>query len=421
MAKLAVRGGSRVIPSDMPMFRTWPVVDEEVRSAVLGVLDRGLGVWGSNAPEAEGLAKEWAEYVGVAHCLVTNSGTSAIHMGVRGVGVRAGDEVIVPAYCYGAAPATVFHQSAVPVFVDVDPDTFMLDAAKIEERITERTRAIMPVHIFGLTADMDAIQSVADRHGLGIVSDAAQAAGSAYKGRKAGALEDAAGFSLNPTKNLPGIEGGLFVANDPEVFENGTMASQNIHLVGDKREYPVYSLGFGYRPNEMSSAVARCQLRRLDEHNAMRQTNAERLSSRLAQLPGVKPPHVPPECEHSYHMYRVGFEPSDVGVEVENPTFRDKVRDALVAEGVPCGQWIDGGSGPTYPLFQLREGYGGGVPWKWHDRHVAYDMDEFPVTKRFMDSTTELASAPLAQSEQVIDLIADAFDKVWANMDEVLR
>jgi len=420
MSKLAINGGKRVIPEDMPMFHAWPMVDEEDKQAILDVFYRGIGIWGTNAPETAALQEEWAKYVGVAHCLLTNSGTSAIHIGVRGVGVGAGDEVLVSAYSYGAAPAAVFHQSAIPVFVDIEPRTFMMDPTKIEERITGRTRAIMPVHIFGLTADMDAINEIATKHDLKVVTDAAQAAGSEYNGRKAGAIEDAAGFSLNPTKNLPGIEGGLFTTNNPEVFEKGTMCSQNIQLLGRERQYPVYSLGFNYRSNEMTAAFARSQLRKLDELNEMRIKNCNRLTERLKMLEGLQPPYVPEGCKHTYHMYRVRFEPKELGIEMPYLQFREKVTAALEAEGVRCAQWIDAQAGPNYPLFQVQEGYGDGWPWKWHNRNIKYNMEEYPETKKFIEASTEIVGVPIAKSLQVVDLIADAFFKIWEHKEEVL-
>jgi dTDP-4-amino-4,6-dideoxygalactose transaminase len=419
MSKLAINGGKRVIPEDMPMFHTWPMVDEEDKRAILDVFYRGIGIWGTNAPETVALQEEWAKYVGVVHCLLTNSGTSAIHIGVRGVGVGAGDEVLVSAYSYGAAPAAVFHQNAIPVFVDIDPRTFTIDPTKIEERITGRTRAIMPIHIFGLTADMDAINEIATKHDLKVVTDAAQAAGSEYKGRKAGAIEDAAGFSLNPTKNLPGIEGGLFTTNNPEVFEKGTMCSQNIQLLGRERQYPVYSLGFNYRSNEMTAAFARSQLRKLDKLNEMRIKNCNRLTERLKTLEGVQPPYIPEGCKHTYHKYRVRFEPKDLGIEMSYVQFREKVTAALEAEGVMCAQWIDAQAGPNYPLFQVKEGYGDGWPWKWHNRNIEYNMAEYPETKKFIEASTEITGAPIAKSLQVIDMIADAFFKIWENMEEL--
>ena len=128
MSKLAINGGKRAIPEGMPMFHTWPMVDEEDKQAILTIFERGIGIWGTNATETVALQEAWAKYVGAGYCLLTNSGTSAIHIGVRGVGVGAGDEVLVSAYSYGAAPAAVFHQSAIPVFVDIDPKTFTIDS-----------------------------------------------------------------------------------------------------------------------------------------------------------------------------------------------------------------------------------------------------------------------------------------------------
>ena len=420
MSTLAIRGGPPAIPAGRPLFRAWPVTDDDSREAVLRVLDRGIEVWGSNAPESAALAQEWADYIGAPYCLVTNSGTAAIHMAVRGVGVQAGDEVILPAYCYGAAPAAVLHQCAVPVFADIDRETFMLDPARVEERITPRTRAIMPVHLFGLPADMDPLMALAKKHHLGVASDAAQAAGAEYQGRQAGSIEDAAGFSLNPVKNLPGIEGGLFVARRPDIFENGSMASQNIQLVETTRQYPVYSLGYNYRPNEISSAFARDQLPRLDQHNAMRIANCERLSHRLQALAGVHPPYVPPDRKHVYHIYRVRLEAQEAGFDLPDAEFRNQVRAALEAEGAPCTQWIDAQAGPLYPLLQLQEGFGNGWPWKWHPAPVEYRMEAFPEAQRFLDTTVELSRVPLAMGPGVIDLIADAFTKVWENLNDAV-
>jgi dTDP-4-amino-4,6-dideoxygalactose transaminase len=267
---------------------------------------------------------------------------------------------------------------------------------------------------------MDPIMAIAHKHGLGVVSDAAQAAGAEYKGHKAGAIEDAAGFSLNPVKNLPGIEGGLFVANRPEVFENGSMVSQNIHLVGIQREYPVYSLGYNYRPNEMSSAFARAQLAHLDERNARRRAHCERLSQRLRQLPGVYPPHVPADRTHVYHIYRLRLDPHEAGVDLPAAEFRDRVRQALAAEGVPCSQWIDAQAGPLYPLLQLQEGFGKGWPWALHPTKPEYRIEAFPEAKRFLETTVELSRVALARSPEAIDRIADAFTRVWEHLDEVV-
>src|SRR5262245_10079921 len=209
--KLAVLGGHTVVPPES--HRSWPDVRPEDREAVLAVLDRGI-LCGANAPEITALQREWAEYLGAEHCLALNSGTAALHCCLAAAGVREGDEVIVPAYTFGATAMAVVHQGAVPVFADIDPRTYNLDPAKAEEKITERTRAIVPVHLHGLPADMDEIHALAERHDLAVIEDAAQSHGATYNGRKTGTLAAYAAFSLNATKNLSGGEGGLFVTSE---------------------------------------------------------------------------------------------------------------------------------------------------------------------------------------------------------------
>ena len=183
--KLALDGGPPLV--DVADHAPWPDITDEDRAEVLAVLDRGV-LCGANAPAVAGLERDWAEYLGVDHCIATNSGTAALHTALASLGVSPGDEVIVPAYTYISTAAAVAHQGAVPVFCDIDERTFNIDPARIEERLTDRTAAIMPVHLHGLPADMEAIQAIADRHGLAVIEDAAQAHGATYKGKKAGAL-----------------------------------------------------------------------------------------------------------------------------------------------------------------------------------------------------------------------------------------
>ena len=211
--RLAIAGGRPVVPSER--HRPWPDIRPEDREAVLAVLDRGI-LCGANAPEITALQREWADYIGAEHCLALNSGTAALHCCLVAAGVRPGDEVLVPAYTFSATAMAVVHQGAVPVFVDVHPRSYNIDPARIEEKIGERTRAIVAVHLHGLPADMDEIHALAGRHGLAVIEDAAQSHGAVYHGDKTGTLAAWAGFSLNATKNLSGGEGGLFVTSDED-------------------------------------------------------------------------------------------------------------------------------------------------------------------------------------------------------------
>jgi len=337
--RLALLGGRRVV--DQALKVRWPIVTEADRAAVARVLDQGP-LWavstddGLFAPEMTALEREFAEFVGVRHCLACNGGTAAIHMALAAAGVGPGDEVITSAFSFVATPVAVLHQSGVPIFADIDPRTFNIDPADVERRITSRTKAILPVHIHGVPAEMDAINAIAERRGLVVIEDACQAPGARYKGRRAGALAPMAAFSLNGTKNLAAGEGGLFVTHDDTFRARANM----IRMVGetlpssDRTMEFQHLVAWNYRAQEMPSAIARSQLRRLDAFNAQARANGELLTRRLASVPGLEPPYVPPHCESIYHKYRVRLRPDDLDFPLRGAAFRDLVQAALTAEGV---------------------------------------------------------------------------------------
>ena len=215
--RLALLGGKRLVDTSLKVG--WPIVTDSDKRAVMRVLTDGP-LWalstddGLVAPEMSALEREFADYCGVTHGLACNGGTAAIHMALAAAGIGPGDEVITSAFSFLATPVAVLHQSAVPIFADIDPRTFNIDPADVERRITPRTKAIIPVHVHGVCADMDAITAAARRHGLVVIEDACQAPGARYKGKRAGSLSEMAAFSLNGTKNFPVGEGGLFVTSD---------------------------------------------------------------------------------------------------------------------------------------------------------------------------------------------------------------
>ena len=197
MSELAIFGGPRTVPEGM--VKTWPILTQEDRDAVLAVFDSNI-LHGTRSPQAVALQDEWCEFLGAKYCIVTNSGTSALHMAVAALGIGAGDEVIAPAFTYWSSAAAILHNNAVPVFVDADPVSFCIDPALIEAKISPKTKAIMPVHIHGMPCDMDPIMEVARKHGLYVVGDACQAHGAKYKGKHLGTIEDTTGFSTNRSK-----------------------------------------------------------------------------------------------------------------------------------------------------------------------------------------------------------------------------
>ena len=424
--KLAVDGGPPLV--NVEDHAPWPDITDEDRAEVLAVLDRGV-LCGANAPAVGGLESEWAEYLGVDYCIATNSGTAALHTGLASLGISAGDELIVPAYTYISTAAAVAHQGAVPVFCDIDERTFNIDPARVQERLTERTAAIMPVHLHGLPADMDAIQAIAERHGLAVIEDAAQAHGATYKGKKAGALANCAGFSLNQTKNLAAGEGGLFVTDDPEVhavarrFSNRGEDVPNLGA-GEFRvnSYVSHGLGWNYRCQELPAAVARSQLRRLDEYTQNAQRNAAILNDGLSALSGMVPPYVPADRTSVYYKYRVRIDGGALGVDRPATELRDRLIRALRAEGVEALLWqIE--PLPAYPAFR-HKAYGPWFPALDREPLREWDPAEYPVASRVLDSSFILGSEDhpiIVQSSSLMEAYMDAFAKVLSNLDAVLE
>lgn len=423
--KLASQGGPPAV--DFADHAPWPDITDEDRAAVLAVLDRGV-LCGADSPAIVALERDWADYTGVGYCIATNSGTAALHAAVVSLGIAAGDEVIVPAYTYISTAAAVAHHGAVPVFCDIDERTFNIDPGRIEERITERTAAIMPVHLHGLPADMDEIQAIADRHGLAVIEDAAQSHGATYKGRKTGSLGNCAGFSLNATKNLSAGEGGLFVTDDPNLFavaRRFTNRGEDVPAIGPGEfrvsSYVSHGLGWNYRSQELPAALARSQLRRLDHYTQNAQRNAAILTQGLSALTGIVPPYVPDDRTSVHYKYRVGFDPDALGWDGPASELRDRLIRALRAEGVEALLWqIE--PLPAYPAFR-HDAYGPWYPSLDQSRLRDWDPAEYPVTSRVLDSSFIIGSENhpiIIQDGALMEAYVAAFEKVMSSLDAVL-
>lgn len=435
----AVLGGSPVIA--LGRHTSWPTLTDDDRQAVMGVLDRGV-LSGPFAPEAVALQDEFAAFVGVKHCLLTHSGTSALHMAVAAAHIGPGDEVITTAFTFIATALAIIQHQAIPVFVDIDPQTFNLDPQKVEAAITPRTKAIMPVHIHGQTADMDALRDIARRHRLVIIEDAAQAHGAVHKGENAGAMGIAAGFSLQSSKNLAGGEGGLFVTNDTAIAERANQLrnfGENIkpsdyaafdprRPLDERRAYDSVTVGFMYRGQEMSAALTRSRLKRLPDDTARVIRNAERLIAGLAPFPGIIPQHVPTGHTSVWHKFRVRFDAEAAQVahllpEHQPTAFRECLRAALIAEGIEAVLWATAPV-PAQGLFKSLDGFGKGAPWSWPGaKPVNYDVAQFPVTQHLLDTSVCLFSQShplIAQPDEVIDAYVQGFQKIWDHLPAIV-
>jgi dTDP-4-amino-4,6-dideoxygalactose transaminase len=306
-------------------------VRQEIDAAVRRVIDAGNFV---NGPDVAAFERELGDYLGVAHCVGVNSGTDALIIGLRALGVAAGDEVLVPAFTFFATAEAVSAIGAMPVFVDIDPRTFNIDAAQLEARLTQRTRAVIPVHLYGQAANMDAILQVAQRHGLWVLEDVAQALGGTYRQRKLGSLGHAAAFSFFPSKNLGAFgDGGLLATNDTRV----AALARELRQHGGADKYENERIGYNSRLDTLQAAVLRVKLPRLDAAIALRRAAAARYDELMKALPNVRTPWRNSDGGHAFNQYTVRLDRAR----------RDAIRGRLADAGIQTEVYY-----PT-PLHQL--------------------------------------------------------------------
>ena len=271
-----------------------PLIGAEEKHAVLEVLDSGMLAQGR---QVQAFEEAFARVCQVGHAVATSSGTTALHIALLAHGIGSGDEVITTPFTFIASANAVLYTGARPVFVDIDPRTFNIDPEHIEAAITERTRAILPVHLYGLPADMDPILEIAGRHGLVVLEDACQAHGALYRGRPVGSFGTGC-FSFYPTKNMTSAEGGMITTDDAELAEKCRVIRQH----GMRRRYYHDELGYNFRMTDVHAAIGLAQLDKLARFNDARQANAAYLSSHLSE---VTVPYVPDGCTHVFHQYTI--------------------------------------------------------------------------------------------------------------------
>ncbi len=327
--KLAINGGERYRRSAWP---DWPEWNESAENEVIKMLRSGRW-WRGNGEVVVEFEKKYAEIMGAKRCLATASGTSALLIALHVLGVDAGDEVIVSPYTFIATYNSIFMNKALPVFVDTNPETFLIDPSKIEAKITDRTTAILPVHIYGLPVDMDKVNEVAKKHKLKVIEDACQAWLGEYKGKKLGTLGDLGCFSFQNSKNLPAGEGGAVVGNSDEImdhchsFHNCGRPFGSVERTSD---YPIR--GSNRRMQQIQAITLLSQMRRIEKDADIRLSNAQYLDRKLNEIPGIKTYKlVEGNNRSAYHMYPFRFVSEEFG-----NISREKFMEALRAEGIPC-------------------------------------------------------------------------------------
>ena len=278
-----------------------PIIGEEEKQAVMEVMNSGMIACG---PRTEKFEKKFAEFVGTKYAIATTSGTTALHLALLALDVSSGDEVIFPSFSFVATANSALFCNATPVFCDVDPKTFTMDAEKIKPLITEKTKAIMPVHLYGQSADMDPILEIAQDHGVHVVGDAAQAHGAKYDGKMVGSFGDCECFSFYPTKNMTTGEGGMITTNDDELVER-LNSIRNHGREQTKWGYEHGRLGYNYRMTDIASAIGLEQLKKLPHFNLKRKEHAKYLDEKLGDIEGIEIPYVLEKAEHVYHQYTI--------------------------------------------------------------------------------------------------------------------
>ncbi len=278
-----------------------PLIGGEEIDEVVKVLKSGLIAQGPKVAEFE---ERFAEYVNVEHGVATSSGTTALHLALLAADLKKGDEVITTPFTFAATANSILHVDARPVFVDIEPQTYNLDPQKIEEALTEKTRALMPVHLYGQPADMDAISQIAEDHDLKVIEDAAQAHGAIYHDQMVGSLGDAACFSFYPTKNITTSEGGMITTDSSEIDEEARI----LRTHGESQRYNHVKLGYNFRMTDIAAAIGLVQLRKLDYFNRKRIENAQYLTDHIKNIKGIKPPYVMKDVRHVFHQYTIRVE-----------------------------------------------------------------------------------------------------------------
>lgn len=402
MAELAVLGGTPV--RDEP-FPPWPVYGEEERRALEEVLT--ARVWSSaEGPQKQELERRFAAFQEADHGIAVSNGTISLEIALTACGIESGDEVIVPAYTFLATATAVLQVNGLPIFVDIDPDTYNINPDAVEAAITPRTKAVICVHFAGQPCDLDRLREITRRHGLRLIEDAAHAHGAVWRDRRVGALGDFGSWSFQASKNMTAGEGGMLTTNDTALAER----ARSLHNCGRAHNGQWYEhalLGGNYRLTEWQSALLLAQLGRLPAHLAQREAAAEYLDGALAKLPGIRPVvRDPRTTTHSYHLYMFRYVPAGfAGLR------RERFLRALRAEGIPAS--------PGYPVpLNLQPVF---VNRAFDTRATGYDPAylptqferlDLPVTTRLCAETVWLTQNLLLGTERDLADIVTAVDKV---------
>jgi perosamine synthetase len=386
--KLALHGGSKVRETGFPSIgdTSGRMIGEEEKKLVLEVLDSGA-LNRNTGTKVKQFEEEFADWYGVDDAVASSSGTSALHIAVAALDLEPGDEVITTTITDMGSVIGILAQDLIPMFADVDKRTGCITAETIEQVMSPRTRAIMPIHLFGQPCDMDPIMKLARKHDLKVIEDASQAHGAVYRGRKVGQIGDINTFSFQQSKQMTTGDGGMTVSNDEKLADRARLFMDKAwpRTAGSRGHA---FLGMNYRMPELSGAVGIGQLGKLDEILRRRRTTGERLTKAIAGIPGVNTPYHYDDIVHSYWIYSFTIDEDLLGVSAAD------FAKALSAEGVPFGKGYIPNPMFDYPAIQDRVTYGTSqIPWSLPQARpgITYSDDDVPNTMWFLEHTINMS------------------------------
>ena len=417
LEKLALLGGKKIREKPFPNY---PTITDAEKKAVLEVLESGnlstfVASPGENflgGKKIREFEKKFSDYIGTKFAVAFNSATSALHAAVVAVGVKPGEEVIVPPYTFTSTATSVLVHNAIPVFSDVKKDIYCLDPKNLEKVVSPLTQAIIPVHLFGHPCDMDEILEFANAHKLKVIEDCAQAPGGKYKQKNVGTIGDCGIFSFQETKNIMTGEGGMLVTDDEDIAKIAQMVRNHGEVLlpsQTQRTYRSEILGWGYRMTELEAALGIVQLEKLDKMNNERIKLAEYLTKKIHGLEGFK--HTRYDfVKHVYYVYALSYDEAKVGIP------RDKFCEALRAEGIPIyGGYVK----PLYlnPLYTERRAFA----FKHYNGNVRYEKGICPVAESLHEKEVmlTLVCRPPATVDDMDD-IYNAIHKIIENKNELI-
>jgi dTDP-4-amino-4,6-dideoxygalactose transaminase len=409
----AILGGSPAVTAPQDEALRWPIITDEDEQAVLEVLRTGdLSI----NPVVFALEDDYRQWLGVRHAVGHNNGTGAIHAALHAFDLQPGDEVIVPSATWWASVMPILHHGGIPVFAETEADCLGLDPADVEAKITDRTKAIVIVHLFGMPSKINELLDIARRHNLRVLEDASHGHGATYHGSKIGTFGDIAVFSMQANKLVPSAEGGMMLTNDDELYEKVLRYGHYERLIPMKqspnRRFAATGFGHKYRMSPLSAAVARVQFRHLEKRNARRNDNCIYLSQKLESL-GIRTFLAPTGIERTYFEFLVSYDASQSGLPIGD------LAKALQAEGAQVGA-------PRYPLLHQQPMFTDGR-WATVARleHAGielptYDPAALPRTIAGNASLLKLPGFPNAD-RNLLNQYAMAFEKVLGHADEIPR